>query len=138
MAAKDLIHDAVKHALMKDGWTITDDPYTLEYEDATVFVDLGAERVIAAERNDEKIAVEIKSFLGHSAIQEFERALGQYFLYLSFLEETEPERKLYLAISAAVHENIFSRKSIQLMIRKHRIALIVVDLSNEEVVIWRK
>ena len=57
MVAKDLIHDAVKHALMKDG-----------------------ERVIAAERNDEKIAVEIKSFLGHSAIQEFERALGQYLL----------------------------------------------------------
>ena len=42
--AKDIIHNAVKNALIKDGWTITDDPLTLTYEDATVFVDLGAER----------------------------------------------------------------------------------------------
>lgn len=27
--AKDLFHDCVKEALIKDGWNITDDPYEL-------------------------------------------------------------------------------------------------------------
>lgn len=96
----------------KRGWTITDEPYTIEYEDATVFIDLGTERVIAAERNDEKIAVEIKSFVGRSAIHDMEIALGQYILYLSFLEVVEPDRILYLAISSVAYDNIFRRKSV--------------------------
>lgn len=85
MPAKDFIHDKVKNALIKDGWIITDDPFTLEYEDATAFVDLGAERVIAAEKDSQKIAVEIKSFVGRSALQEIEAAIGQYMVYLYFL-----------------------------------------------------
>ena len=72
MAARDIIHEPVKNALIKDGWTITDDPLALTYEDATVFVDLGAERIIGAERDGEKIAVEIKSFVGRSAIHDLE------------------------------------------------------------------
>ncbi len=41
---KDIIHDAVKNALIKDGWLITHDPFIVQYEDARVFIDLGAER----------------------------------------------------------------------------------------------
>jgi hypothetical protein len=41
MPAKDLIHNSVKHALQKDGWTITAAPYTIQYEELTVFTDLG-------------------------------------------------------------------------------------------------
>ena len=79
MPTRDAIHDAVKNALTKEGWVITDDPYTIEYEDATVFIDLGAERVIAAERNGEKIAVEIKSFVGPSAIHRYGIGLGAIY-----------------------------------------------------------
>lgn len=43
MARLDKIHDAVKNALVKDGWTITDDPFTLEYEEQILFVDLAGE-----------------------------------------------------------------------------------------------
>jgi hypothetical protein len=136
MPTKDIIHQAVKNALIKDGWIITDDPYTIEYEDATVFIDLGAERVIAAERNDEKIAVEIKSFVGPSAIHDLELALGQYVLYLSFLEVTEPDRKLYIAISHAVYENFFRRKSVELLIERNKVPLITVDVAEEEIITW--
>lgn len=80
MAVKDKIHDIVKNALIKDGWRITDDPLTIEYEDARVFIDLGAERVLAAERDNEKIAVEIKTFAGRSAIHAMEIALGQLLI----------------------------------------------------------
>ncbi len=136
MPTKDKIHDTIREALENDGWQITDDPLTIQYEDATVFVNLGAERVIAAERNGEKIAVEIKTFGGASAIYDVERALGQYILYLSFLEVVEPDRKLWIALSSLVHENIFQRRSIQLLIQRNKVPLLVVNLDSKEVVRW--
>jgi hypothetical protein len=68
---RDIIHEAVKNALVKDGWTITADPYTIEYEDVTLFADLGAERPLAAERAGRKIVVEVKSFLSPSSNSHF-------------------------------------------------------------------
>ncbi len=61
--ARDLFHDAVKKALIKDGWQITNDPFFLKVGGVEFYVDIGAEKLIAAERNNEKIAVEIKSCL---------------------------------------------------------------------------
>ena len=74
------MHDAVKNALIKDGWTITAAPYVIAYEDVTLFADLGAERPLAAERAGRKIVVEVKSFLSTSPIYNLKMALGQYEL----------------------------------------------------------
>jgi XisH protein len=63
MAAKDLFHDVVRKALLKEQWTITADPLMIKIEGVTFKIDLAAERVFAAERDGRKIAVEIKSFL---------------------------------------------------------------------------
>jgi len=81
MPAPDIYHHVVKNALIKDGWTITHDPYTLTFGQRNVFADLGAERLVAAERNHEKIAVEIKSFHGASDMRDLEMAFGQYVFY---------------------------------------------------------
>lgn len=96
--AKDKYHEAVRKALVKDGWTITHDPYTISAGSKEVYIDLGAERIIAAEKGIEKIAVEIKTFRSASDIYDFERAIGQYVLYHSALRRREPERVLYLAV----------------------------------------
>ena len=86
MPAKNLHHDAVVTALKTDGWTITHDPFRLEYGKRDVFIDLAAERnVLGAERNGEKIAVEIQSVVTPSAVASLEQALGQYILYRSIL-----------------------------------------------------
>lgn len=85
MAQLDKIHDAVKNALIKDGWTITADPLRIVYEEFRLLADLGAEKSLAAERGTEKIAVEIKSFRGRSTVDDFEKALGQYRLYRRLL-----------------------------------------------------
>ena len=138
MTAKDFIHDIVKNALVKDGWKITDDPLTLEYEDAQLFVDLGAERVIAAERENEKIAVEIKSFVGQSVIHDMKLALGQYMMYLSFLEAVEPQRMLFLAITDIAYLTIFQRKSIQHLVNDYQLSFIVVDTEREEIIKWEQ
>ena len=74
MPAKDLFHATVRKALEKDGWVITADPLVLTIGLRSVFIDLGAEKLIAAERGAEKIAVEVKSFIGASPISDLEVA----------------------------------------------------------------
>lgn len=136
MPRKDIIHQAVKNAILKDGWTITADPYLLEYGAEDLFVDLAAERLLAAERGTEKIAVEIKSFLGRSPINDLENALGQYALYLSVLEVVDPRRKLYLALSKTAYDDLAELETFQLVVRRFHVALLVVRLRSEEIVEW--
>ena len=80
MPAKDIYHDTAKNALIKDGWTITHDPYVLRWGTTDMFIDLGAEQLLAAERHGQKSAVEVKSFVGRSDVDDLEKALGQYIL----------------------------------------------------------
>lgn len=80
MPAKDLYHDTVKVALAKDGWVITDDPLILKIGTRNAMVDLGAEKLIAAEKGLTKIAVEVKAFSSPSPINDLEKAWGQFFL----------------------------------------------------------
>ena len=81
MAAQDLFHEAVRAAFEKENWVITDDPLKLEAGGAKFEIDLGAERLLAAERVGEKIAVKIKTFLGESPIADHHVALGQFLNY---------------------------------------------------------
>lgn len=92
MSAQDIVHQAVRSALIKDGWQITDDPLTIQFEDVRLFADLGAEKVIAAPRGSEKIAVEIKSFLRESMVSELYTAIGQFLNYRLAILEVYPAR----------------------------------------------
>ena len=136
MPADDRIYGAVKDALVKDGWTITDDPFTLKYQDADLYADLAAERPLAAQRGTQRIVVEIKSFLGPSPQRELQLALGQYEVYRTILEVTDPDRELFLAVSEIAYRMFFTRPSFQLVVQRNRVKLIVVRLDTEEVVQW--
>ncbi len=136
MPAKDIYHDTVKTALIKDGWTITADPYKIKFEDAELYADLAAEKPIAAERNDQKIIVEIKSFINPSPMRDFENALGQYILYRNLLNLSESEYKIYLAVRDAVFDSLFQRKSIQSVVKLNQISLIVFNKEREEITEW--
>jgi len=136
MPAKDIYHNNVRTALEKDGWTITNDPLTLEIGGRSLFVDLGAEKIFAAEKQGRKIAVEVKSFLAASPVHDLEEALGQYIVYEDILEVSEPERNIYLAVREEVYLDIFSEPIGQLLLRKKRLKLIVFDSSKEIIVRW--
>lgn len=136
MPKLDVIHNAVKNALMKDGWVITDDPYIIQYRRTILYADLGAERALAAEKNGLKLVVEVKSFVGASKIQDLKEALGQYDIYNYLLEEVAPERKLYIAISKTAYKSFFSQDVVQLIIKKHQLSIIVVDTEIEEIQQW--
>ena len=110
MSARDIYHDAVKNALIKDGWSILADPYKIKYKDAALFADLAVEKPIAAEQNGRKIVVEIKSFLSPSPMRDFENALGQYILYRNLINLTEPEYQIYMAIKDSIYENFFYKR----------------------------
>lgn len=136
MPAKDLYHDAVKAALIKDGWRILADPYRIQYKDVDLYADLAAERPIAAEREGQKIVVEIKSFVGRSPMTDFHNAVGQYAVYRSLIQATEPTYQLYLAIDDITYENFFKREGIAFIIRTSQIFLLVVNIDQQEIVQW--
>ncbi len=120
MPAKDIYHNNVKNALVTDGWTITKDPLILTIGKKDLFVDLGAKKLISAEKGERKIAVEIKSFIGVSLVNDLEKALGQYTLYLDILADKEPERLLYLAIRAKTFAEIFEEPIGKILLAKKR------------------
>jgi tRNA threonylcarbamoyladenosine modification (KEOPS) complex Pcc1 subunit len=137
MSRKDQFHEAVKHALEKDGWLITHDPFTIQIsESVKLKIDLGAESTIAAQRDREKIAIEIKSFISDSDISEFHAALGQYLNYIQALEDREPERTLYLAVPFETYDDFFQMPFIQKSLERHSIDLITYDPIKEEIKKW--
>jgi hypothetical protein len=120
------------------GWKITHDPYTIRYEEVTVYADLGAESPIAAEKESDKIVVEVKSFINPSPMSDLKIALGQYEIYKDFLEEIDPKRQLYLAVSSETNNEVFQQKAYQFIIKRHQLPFIIVNIEAEEIVKWTK
>lgn len=136
MPAKDIYHDGVKKALIKDQWTITHDSLTLRVGKKDMFVDLGAEKFLAAQKQDRKIAVEIKSFIGASEIEDLRNALGQYILYENALELVEPDRVLYLAIRELIFYDLFEEVIGRYLLEKRLLKIVVFDPDKEVIVKW--
>jgi len=134
--AKDIYHDTVKRALQKDGWTITHDPFPLQIGKKRLSADLGAERLISAERGLQRIVVQVKSFVGQSDVKDLEQALGQYVLYRQILNEMSVERNLYLAVSQPTFNAVFTIELGQLLLKNQVVKLIVFDDESEAIVQW--
>lgn len=138
MAAKDLFHDAVKQALVKEQWAITSDPLMLKIEGVKFEIDLAAEKVFAAEKAGRKIAVEIKSFLNPSAITDFHSALGQFLNYRLALNMSESDRTLYLAVPIDTFESFFQERFTQEAVKLYQVKLIVYNPLQEVIIAWKE
>ena len=138
MAARDIYHNAVRKALEDEGWTITNDPLTLSIGLRSLYVDLGAEKVLIATKNNQRIAVEVKSFVGHSTMSELQKAIGQYMLYDEALLEspTEADRRLYLAIPEDVIEELADDKILSILTNRFHINLLVYNPIKQSIVRW--
>jgi XisH protein len=136
MPAKDIYHNCVKNALIKDNWTITNDPLSLKWGTKDMYVDLGVQKLIAAEQAERKIAVEIKSFVGASEMNELEKAIGQYIVYHDVLAEIEPDRELYVAVHNEIYEGLFEEPIGKLLIKNNRVRLIVFQPQKEVILQW--
>lgn len=127
MPAKDHYHDAVKRALIKDGWHILDENYFIGTETRQLWVDLHIENGAGEKR----ALVEIKSFSGQSVIEDLANAIGKYLIYRAALIATQTQVLLYLAIPSCTHRQIFS-ESLGLVLRRMiPLHLIVYDIAGE-------
>ncbi|MBE9256025.1 MULTISPECIES: XisH family protein [Aphanizomenonaceae] len=137
MSAKDVFHEVVKKALQKDGWQITHDPLSISVGGVNLSIDLAAEKLIAAEREGEKIALEIKSFLERSsAISEFHTALGQFINYRGALRRRQPDRVLYLAVPLTTYKTFFNLDFPRDMIEENQVKMIIYDVEHEVIAEW--
>ncbi len=115
---------------------MTHDPYFMRFEGVEFFIDLGAEKVIAAEKDDQKIAVEIKSFSSPSPIADFHTALGQFMNYRMALVHQEPERILYMAIPIDAYETFFCLPFGQTAVRFYQLKILVYSIEDEVITTW--
>ena len=146
MPQRDAIHDLVKQAITKDGWTITDDPYVISYGERFLFVDLGATqyaslkgaqgRFIGAYKDSSRIAIEIKEFRGRSIIADLEQTIGQYVLYRLLLNQVDPGREIYLAVTDVTYDKIFSEPIGKLVISELPLKLLIVDINTVKIKQW--
>ena len=131
MPQYDAYHDTVKRALVKDGWTITHDPFIIRYKGLRLFIDMAAEKVIKADQNEQRIAIEIKVFGGSSFVSDFERAVGQYSLYRDMLMRTQFNHELFLAVAQKTYEDFFLKAAVQEFTSAQQINLLVFDSLRE-------
>ena len=136
--ARDKFHYNARRALENDGWTITHDPLRIQAGEVKGEVDLGAEKIFAAEKEGKQIAVEIKSFTSPSPVHDFEEGYGQFRLYRRILSKQENHRDLYLAVPEFAYNTFFQRPLIQEIIETEFINILVFDHINDIIIQWIK
>jgi hypothetical protein len=136
--ARDKFHESVKKALLKEGWIITHDPLVLVFPKITFMLDMAADRVMVFEKDNQSIAVEVKTFERLSTTNEFHAALGQYFNYRLALKLKDAKRQLYLAVPQRVFENFFQIEFIQLALEEAKVAVLVYEPEAEVITTWKQ
>lgn len=140
MSRRDDLHFPVRRALEKEGWTITQDPAVLYFRDLRMRADIGAERLMAGEKERRQIVVEVKDFDGRSLAAELQRMIGQLELYQWAIDEQTPGRELFLAVGQEVYDSRIQpvRLAFNAIIERKRIKLIIFDEIREVILRWIK
>ena len=103
-----------------------------------LYIDLAADRILAAEKDGDRIAVEVKSFVSPSVISEFHTALGQFVNYRIALRQQEPDRVLYLAVPADTYEAFFVLPFVQNVTASEQIKVVIYDAEREVILEWHE
>ena len=139
-AVKDLYYDLVKNALRQDGWRITHDPLRLRWPPGQVAPghgEAGAEELLlAAEKDERKIAVVTKSFIGLTDLQELPKAFAQLAIYRQAVHRLDPDRTLYLAVRQATYEAFVTGQVRTLFPMSCSLLLLVFEPRAEAILRW--
>jgi hypothetical protein len=137
--AKDIYHEIVRQALEKDGWVVTDDPLTLlSREEGGLQTDLGAEKILTAEKGLTKIAVEVKSFINPSIVHDFLKAIGQYQGYSVVIKKKEMGRIIYLAMPSFIFVRLNELQFVHDILEELKIKLIIFDPETITINAWKE
>jgi XisH protein len=138
MPRKDTYHDIVRIGLEKDGWRVIDDPLRVVAGGVGLFIDLSAEPIITVERDNKKIAIEIKSFEIQSQITSFYEALGKYITYRKALLMTKLDFELYLAVPKKAFDSIFQKDLVKQLVVEYKVHIVVYSDKNQTIISWIK
>ncbi|MGD1902749.1 MAG: element excision factor XisH family protein [Geitlerinemataceae cyanobacterium] len=136
MPRRDLYHDTVRNALIKDGWTIARDPFMLGDPTFRVYADLCVAKTVDT---DEQITltIEVKVFGAASHVTELEKAVGQYALYRSILKHEDSPIQTYLAIPTKIYQTFFQHYIVQNLIQDEQIRLLIFNPDTETIEQWK-
>jgi XisH protein len=134
--ARDTFHNEVKSALEKDGWEITDDPLYIKVGKIPIQIDIGAEKLIGAERNGEKIAVEIKTFGRASFITALHEAVGKYIVYRTVLKYVKSDRVLYLALPDDTYAKFGQEPIVKSIFAEYDFKILLYEPTNQIITSW--
>ena len=133
---RDKIHDSIRKAFEKAGWSIVKDPFNVDLKDTTINIDLAVERVIEFTKGEEQILVEIKTLDQKSILYEFYRVYGQYSFYEYWIAKKGINQPLYLAVSIESYNRIRKLSALKEWIDDQEINFVIVDVINERIVRW--
>ena len=137
--ARDDFHGLVRNAIEQEGWIITHDPFPLiQRREGGLQTDLGAEKLIVAQKGIEKIAVEVKSFVHISILHDFLLAVGQFFVYRKLLVKTEPDRTLYVALPDFVYARVVKFEWAREVINELQMKFILYNTNSMSITAWKK
>jgi hypothetical protein len=137
--ARDIFHTLVKEALEKEGWVITHDPYPLHTrKEGGLQTDLGAEKIITAEKGSKRIAVEVKSFVHISVLHDFLLAVGQYYVYRKLLSSGDQERVLYVALPDFVYDKVNTFAWAVEVIEDLQMKFILYETKQKTISAWKE
>jgi XisH protein len=139
MAARDLYYDLVRNALRQDGWRITHNPLRLGLPAHSIQAsqrEAAEEPLLAAEKDERKIAVLVKSFVGRCEVADLQKAVEHVRLYRTRLSATEPDRVLYLAVRQTTYREYFAGAAGARLLARRPILCIVFDPRTETIVRW--
>lgn len=134
--SRDKIHQAFRIALEDEGWQVTADPLYLKIGAIPIHIDLGAEKLIAAERGIEKIAIEVKTFGNTSFITALYEAVGKYIIYRKALEFLRPGMPLYLAVPEDVFKKVNKERILRAVFIDEKIKLILYHTDLKKITSW--
>lgn len=137
--ARDIFHTLVREALENEGWVITHDPFPLHNrKEGGLQTDLGAEKIITAEKGLDRIAVEVKSFVHISIFHDFLLAVGQYYVYRKILSKNDQDRTLYVALPDFVFNRIIRFEWAQEVVEDLEMKFILYDTSQKSITAWKE
>lgn len=136
MPTRDLYYDLVKNALRKDGWRVTSDALPLTRRAATDTAEPWTTQLLAADKDERKIAVAVHSFIGCSDLTTIAQALAQLALSRPRVHAVEATRVLYLAVRQATYATCFAAPEGVRLLARQPTPLLVFDPRTETVVQW--
>jgi hypothetical protein len=133
MPAKDHYHDAVKRALIKDGWTIDNEQVLFIIADRHVWIDIQASKATETAT----ILIEVKGFEGPSQVEQLVEAVGKYTVYRAVVDDAGGKNiPLYLAIPEKAYRGVLEER-IGIVVRQQvQLKLLVFNLDSEEITTW--